>query len=89
MRRVNQKKLNEDVMAYCDIAWGIKEEREKRQRPVLYRNIDLVSGPQTPNGRNPIVMCKDATYKAIGHVVKVEKQPHWFIRLLRKVIGIK
>lgn len=88
MRRVNQKKLNEDVMAYCDIAWGLKAERERRSREPIYRNIELLSPPQTPNGENPIVMCNE-DFRIFKPKVEVpEPKVHWLVRLYRKVRGL-
>ena len=95
MRRVNQKKLNEDVMAYCDIAWGLKELRERKDRPQIYRNIDVILAPrpETATLCRPISMSiKTDDFNMIkDKVVEPEKfsLKKWFIGLLRKVIGIK
>ena len=94
--RVSQAKLNKEVLAFCDIAWGLKEIRERKDRPVLYRNIDavLVPRPETATLCHPISMSiktDDFRIYKDEPVVVPEKfsLKKWFVNLLRKVIGIK
>ena len=95
--RVSQAKLNKEVLAFCDIAWGLKEMRERKDRPTVYRNIDavLVPRPDTATLATPIAMSVKTDdfriYKDEPVVVAPEKFSikKWFINLLRTVIGIK
>lgn len=91
---MNQERLNEDVLNYCNIAWGLTHNKYLRDNPI-YIDHDITPTPDEYHaklqGQNPECIMSVAsdrlkeTKTMDGKIVFSWK--NWFTRLYNKVRG--